>query len=93
MEVFVLAGGATLSAPNGAKGFGLPSVPSGIRVMLESCKLVKAILEKIESSNFIFLTLNSKERKSLAIKESGVPVSLLTLVVGLGVLAEETKLA
>jgi len=61
-----------LSLPRGAKGFGRPSVPSGIRVMLESRKLANATPEKIESSSFIFLTERSRVRKSLVTKESGL---------------------
>jgi len=57
-------GAMILSLPNWANGFGLPSVPSGISVMLESRKLLKAGSEKIESSNVIFLTLDNKARKS-----------------------------
>jgi hypothetical protein len=42
---------------------GLPIVASGIKVILESCKLAKAESEKIESSNLIVLTLSNKVRK------------------------------
>jgi hypothetical protein len=49
--------------PNCAKGFCLPIVASGVSVILESCKLAKAGSEKIESSNFIVLTLSNKVRK------------------------------
>ena len=61
----------TASTPNGAKGFGRPSFPSGVSIMLESCLLIliKALSEKIESSNFILLTLKSKAKKSFAIAE------------------------
>src|SRR3989344_2800058 len=54
------------SAPNWAKGFGLPSVPSGERSIGVSCKFINARLEKIALFNFIFLTLKRRIRKSLA---------------------------
>jgi hypothetical protein len=56
--------GITTSTPIGANGFGLPSFPSGTRIILESCKLRNAGSEKIESSNFIWVTLNNKVRNS-----------------------------
>ena len=59
-------GASTLSVPSGANGLGRPSFPSGISMILESRKLLNALSEKIASSNFIFLTFKSKERKSLA---------------------------
>jgi hypothetical protein len=62
--------GVILSTPSGANGFGLPSVPSGISVILESCRLINALSEKTASSSFIFLTLKSKVKKSLATEES-----------------------
>jgi hypothetical protein len=60
-----------ISYPIEAKGFGLPSCSAvrGVSEMLESCKLVKAGLEKMESSNFMLLTLNKTERKLLAMEE------------------------
>lgn len=63
------AGIATFSFPIGANGFGLPSLPSGTSTILESCKLVNALSEKIASFNFILLTLNNNTRNSLAITE------------------------
>ena len=61
------AGGAeegVVSEPMGAKGFGLPSVPSGVSSILESVKTLKVGSEKIVSSSFMLLTLKSRERKS-----------------------------
>jgi hypothetical protein len=69
MGTGVEAGVETLVVPNWAKGFGLPIVTSGIKTMLESCNPIKAGLEKIESSNFIVLTLNNKVRKLCATEE------------------------
>lgn len=57
------------SLPNWAKGFGLPSFPSGVSTILESRRLLKATSDKTELSNFILLTLNSKLRKSSAVIE------------------------
>lgn len=62
-------GGGRGSEPIGAKGLLLPSLPSGTRVMLESCREKKALSAKIASSNFILFTERSRVRKSLAIKE------------------------
>ena len=56
-------------APNWANGFGLPVVTSGIKTILESCNPINAGLEKIESSNLRFLTLNNKVRKSCETEE------------------------
>ena len=75
------------SLPSGANGFILPSLPSGISTILESCKLINAGSEKIVSFNFIFVTFRSKFRKSLVIEElfsvadapaTGVPVADVT---------------
>lgn len=63
----VVVGAGKLSLPNLAKGFGLPSLPSGTRTMLESLRFKKAESDSRASFNFIFLTFKSKERKSLAI--------------------------
>jgi len=85
------------SEPSGANGFALPSVPSGVRMMLESCKLLKAGSEKIESSSFMVLTLNKRLRKSPVAEE--VPPTFVAPVPelfapGKEVLAgEDTKLA
>ena len=84
----------TASLPNWAKGFGLPSLPSGVSVILESRKLLNATSDKIELSSFILLTLNSNERKSSAVIEVtpsvlGVEPSALGEVAG----ADETRLA
>jgi len=64
-----ITGATTASKPIGAKGFNLPSFPKGVKEILESCKFKKAISEKMESPNFIFLTPKSMERRSWAIKE------------------------
>jgi len=66
-----VGGGTATSEPIGANGLVLPS-SSGVGEasgILESRKLVNDLLEKIVSSNFIFLTFNNTERKSLAITE------------------------
>lgn len=88
---------ATSPTPNWAKGFGLPVVASGTSTILESCKLVKAWSEKIESSNFIVLTLNNNVRKFPETEEAPSKVFVFipepsatgNVVV---VLEEETKL-
>lgn len=67
---------------------GLPSFPSGVRMILESCKEPNAPSEKIASFNFIFLTLKSKERKSLAIEEF---LSAGTVLGAIGFDGEEIK--
>jgi len=79
----------TTSLPNWANGFGRPVVTSGTSTMLESCRLLKAWSEKMESFNFICLTLNNNLRKSSVI--NGAPSALVEVVVVMGV--EETKLA
>ena len=58
-----------LSVPIGANGFGRPSFPGGISIILESRKLLYALSEKIVSSNLIFLTLKSRAKKSLAMED------------------------
>ena len=60
------AGDEMISDPMGAKGFGLPSLPSGTSTILESRRVKKAGSEKIESSNLILLMFKSRERKSRA---------------------------
>lgn len=79
--VFRTCGGAqvgvigvvTTSCPSGANGFGLPSVLSRVREMLESCKLIKAGSEKMLSSIFICWTLSRSDKKSCVTKtEAGV---------------------
>jgi hypothetical protein len=52
------------SKPIAANGFTLPSFPSGISIILESCKLTNTLSEKIALFNFIFLTFKSRFRKS-----------------------------
>ncbi len=65
IETPALSEDRAVSLPSGANGFGLPSVPSGVRVMLcVPSKLVKATSERIVSSSFIFLTERSKVKKS-----------------------------
>jgi hypothetical protein len=54
-----------VSDPIGAKGFGLPSVPSGVRVMLESIKEVNAGSANIASFSLIFLTFKRSDKNSL----------------------------
>jgi hypothetical protein len=83
------------SVPNWAKGFDLPSVPSAVSTILESCKLLNASSEKIASSNFIFLTFNNRLRKSFATRVSfGVFVFIPEVFIsGSGVVDDdETKL-
>ena len=104
MEVEVLddeeVGGGTgietPSLPNSAKGFGLPSVVSGTRVMLESRRLLNAGLEKMLVSSFMVLMLNKVERKSSETPE--VPLGLAEpdpepLVLAVVLAGEDTKLA
>ncbi|MCX6751285.1 MAG: hypothetical protein NT161_00755 [Candidatus Nomurabacteria bacterium] len=86
-------GVVTASEPTGAKGFILPSSPEGVSKILESCKLIKAVSEKMASFNFILLTLNNIERRFLAIKEfwSVVFVSVDVAVFVVVGVEEETK--
>ena len=53
-----------LSTPNGANGLGLPSLPSGINTILESCRELKAGSFNIESFNLIVWTFNKELRNS-----------------------------
>lgn len=89
------AGGvAKASLPNCAKGFGRPSLPSGIKGTLESCKLLKATSEKTASFSFIFLTFNKSAKKSLATTEVGLsasPVAPVLSKLGSEALEVETK--
>ncbi|MDO8659290.1 MAG: hypothetical protein Q7K54_01690 [Candidatus Parcubacteria bacterium] len=79
----------TLSTPSGANGFGLPSVPSGISKILESCKFINALSDKMASSNFIFLTLRSKFKKSLATEDPSPEAVLDETEIGI----EETRVS
>ena len=63
--VGVVGAGAETSVPIGANGFGLPSLPSAVRVILESRNVSKATSAKIESSNLILFILKSTFRNSL----------------------------
>lgn len=85
------AGVVVFSKPIGAKGFGLPSLPVGFNKILESRKFIKAGLEKIESSNFIFFTLNNTDKRSLVIEEFCPEVFVLDTR-DESVFVEETKL-
>ena len=66
----VASGVGSTSVPIGANGFGLPWVPSGVRVMLESRSVLKAESEKIVSSNLIFLTFKRTVKKSAPVAEA-----------------------
>ena len=88
--VGLFAGNEILSVPRGANGFGLPSFPSGVSVMLESRKLSNALSVKIASSNLMFLTLKSRVRKSWGIEGFA---SLATTADALGFEGEEIKVA
>jgi hypothetical protein len=57
------AGETTTSAPRGANGFGLPSVPSGVNKILESNKAAKVGSRKSVSSSFMFSTPKSTDKK------------------------------
>ena len=57
------------SEPIGANGLGLPSVPSEISKIEESCKLRNAGSEKMESSSFILFIFKRIDKKSLPIAE------------------------
>jgi len=90
----VVAEVTTSPTPKRANGFGLPIVASGVSTILESCKLTKAGSEKMESSNFMVLTLNKSVRKFPATAE--VPAKLFTSVPepeAVVVLEDDTKLA
>ena len=71
------AGIEALPAPKAANGFGLPSLPSGVSIMLESRKELKALSEKIASSSLIFFTERSSLKKSPA-TEGFSPSSCVT---------------
>ena len=81
--------GSSVSTPIGANGLDLPSLPSGIRVILESFRLIKATSEKIASFNLMFLTFKSKDRKSPPTKEFSVPAGTF----GTEGLIEETRVS
>jgi hypothetical protein len=63
------AGEDVSPTPIGANGLGLPCVPSGVSIILESCKELKAGSEKIESFSVILLTFKSSVRKSCVMAE------------------------
>ena len=86
-----MIGVAIFSLPSGANGFGRPSVPSGVRVMPESCRELKALSEKMASFNFIFLTFKRRVKNPSVIEESPFPVIAPEEVSVEG--KEETKIA
>ena len=70
--------GGALSTPIGANGLFLPSLPSGVSVMLESCKELKTLPLKIVSSSCMFLTERSRLKKLLASIESPFGITVIS---------------
>jgi hypothetical protein len=88
----VVEEGTELSDPIGAKGFGLPSFPSGVRTTFESCSVVKAASAKILSSSFILFTLSKIAKKSLFANVSELEL-LVVVTTFAPLLVVETKLS